>query len=423
MSTATTSSGRVSAGTPTDEYNITRIRQDFPILKRIVNDRPLVYLDNAATTQKPQAVIDSLCEYYKTTNANIHRGVHELSVRATEAYEQARAKAQRFIGAARAEEIIFVRSTTEAINLVAQSYARPRLQEGDEILITELEHHSNIVPWQLVCGQTGARLRVVPINDRGEVRLEKFESLVGPRTKLVAVGYVSNALGTVNPVEEIAAIAHRHGAVVLIDGAQAAPHVKVDVRDIGCDFYAFSSHKVYGPTGVGVLYGKKELLENMPPYQGGGDMIKDVTFDRTVYNDLPFRFEAGTPNIAGTVAFGTALDYVNKTGLEKIDSYEADLLQYATTALAEIPEVRLIGTAAKKVAVLSFVVEGVHAHDVGTVLDQLGIAVRTGHHCAQPVMRHFGLTATARASIGLYNTKADVDALVAGVRKVVEVFG
>ena len=423
MSTAATSSDRVGAETPTDEYNVARVRQDFPILKQIVNDKPLVYLDNAATTQKPQAVIDSLCKYYETTNANIHRGVHELSVRATEAYEQARAKAQRFIGAARAEEIIFVRSTTEAINLVAQSYARPRLQEGDEILITELEHHSNIVPWQLVCEQTGARLQVVPINDRGEVRMEEFESLAGPQTKLVAVGHVSNALGTVNPVEEIVSIAHRHVAVVLIDGAQAAPHVKVDVRAIGCDFYAFSSHKVYGPTGVGVLYGKKELLENMPPYQGGGDMIKDVTFDRTIYNDLPYRFEAGTPNIAGTVAFGAALDYVNKTGLEKIVSYEADLLQYATAALAEVPEVRLIGTAAKKVSVLSFVVEGVHAHDVGTVLDQLGIAVRTGHHCAQPVMQHFGLTATARASIGLYNTKADVEALVVGVRKVVEVFG
>ncbi|MCZ6654280.1 MAG: cysteine desulfurase [Planctomycetota bacterium] len=423
MTTAATSTGQPGTNTHTADYDVEKIRRDFPILRQTINDHPLVYLDNAATTQKPQAVIDALRHYYETDNANIHRGVHELSVRATEAYEKSRVKAQRFINAGRREEIIFTRGTTEAINLVAQAYARPIVKSGDEILITAMEHHSNIVPWQLLCEQTGAVLRVAPINDRGELLLDEYEKLIGPRTKVVAVVHISNALGTVNPIEEMIAMAHRHGAVVVIDGAQAAPHLPVDVRALDCDFYALSSHKLYGPTGIGVLYGKQELLENMSPYQGGGDMIKSVTFEKTVYNDLPFRFEAGTPNIAGTIAFGAALDYVSRLGFEKIDAYEAELLNYATAALSEIPEVRLIGTAARKVSVLSFVVDGVHAHDVGTILDQLGIAVRTGHHCAQPVMKHFGLSATARASIGLYNTKAEIDALVAGVRKVVEVFG
>lgn len=423
MTTAATSSGLPGTNTHTADYAVERIRRDFPILRQTINDCPLVYLDNAATTQKPQAVIDALRHYYETDNANIHRGVHELSVRATEAYEKARVKAQRFISADRSEEIIFTRGTTEAINLVAQAYARPTLKSGDEILITTMEHHSNIVPWQLLCEQTGAVLRVAPINDRGELLLDEYEKLIGPRTKVVAAAHISNALGTVNPIKEMIAMAHRRGAVVVIDGAQAAPHIPVDVRALDCDFYALSSHKLYGPTGIGVLYGKKNLLENMSPYQGGGDMIKSVTFEKTIYNDLPFRFEAGTPNIAGSIAFGAALDYVSSIGLDHIDAHEAELLNYATAALSEIPEVTLIGTAAKKVSVLSLVVAGVHAHDVGTILDQQGIAVRTGHHCAQPVMEHFGLSATARASIGLYNTKADIDALVAGVRKVVEVFG
>jgi cysteine desulfurase/selenocysteine lyase len=423
MTTAATSTGQPGTNTHTADYDVEKIRRDFPILRQKINDCPLVYLDNAATAQKPQAVIDALRHYYETDNANIHRGVHELSVRATEDYEKARIKAQRFIGADRREEIIFTRGTTEGINLVAQAYARPILKSGDEILITAMEHHSNIVPWQLLCEQTGAILRVAPINDRGELLLDEYEKMIGPRTKLVSVVHISNALGTVNPIEEMIAMAHRRGAIVIIDGAQAAPHIPVDVRALDCDFYTLSSHKLYGPTGIGVLYGKKDLLEGMSPYQGGGDMIKAVTFEKTVYNDLPFRFEAGTPNIAGSIAFGAALDYVNHLGFEKIDPYEAELLNYATAALSEIPEVRLIGTAARKVSVLSFVVDGVHAHDVGTILDQLGIAVRTGHHCAQPVMEHFGLSATARASIGLYNTKAEIDALVAGVRKVVEVFG
>ena len=423
MTTAATSTGQPGTNTHTTDYDVEKIRRDFPILRQTINDHPLVYLDNAATTQKPQAVVDALRHYYETDNANIHRGVHELSVRATEAYEKSRVKAQRLISAGRREEIIFTRGTTEAINLVAQAYARPILKSGDEILITTKEHHSNIVPWQLLCEQTGAVLRVAPINDRGELLLDEYEKLIGPRTKVVAVVHISNALGTINPIEEMIAMAHRRGAVVVIDGAQAAPHIPVDVRALDCDFYAFSSHKLYGPTGIGVLYGKQELLESMSPYQGGGDMIKSVTFEKTVYNDLPFRFEAGTPNIAGTIAFGTALDYVSRLGFEKIDAHEAELLNYATTALSEIPEVKLIGTAARKVSVLSFVVDGVHAHDVGTILDQQGIAVRTGHHCAQPVMQHFGLSATARASIGLYNTKAEIDALVAGVRKVIEVFG
>ncbi len=423
MTTAATTSGRADAKMHAGDFNVEQIRKDFPILRRTVNGKPLIYLDNAATAQKPQVVIDALRQYYETDNANIHRGVHELSVRATDAYEKARTKVQRFIGAGRSEEIIFVRNTTEAINLVAQAYARPKLQSGDEIVLTAMEHHSNIVPWQILCEQTGARLRVVPINDNGELLLDEYEKIVGQRPKIVAIAHVSNALGTINPVEQMITTAHHHGAVVLVDGAQAVPHMKVDVRALDCDFFAFSGHKLYGPTGIGVLYGKKDLLESMSPYQGGGDMIKAVSFEKTIYNDLPFRFEAGTPNIAGSIAFGTALDYVSKIGLDKMGAHEAALLDYATNLMSEISEVRFIGTAQRKLSVLSFVVDGVHAHDVGTILDQQGIAVRTGHHCAQPVMERFGLTATARASIGLYNTKDEIDALVAGVRKVVEVFG
>ncbi len=402
--------------------DVERIRGDFPILRQQVNGKPLIYLDNAATAQKPQAVIDAIVRYYTTDNANIHRGVHTLSVRATQAYERSRATAQRFIGAGEPQEIVFVRSATEGVNLVAQSYGRSVVREGDEILITAMEHHSNIVPWQILCRQTGAQLRVTPINDDGELLLDHFERLLNKRTKIVAVTHVSNALGTINPLSEMIELAHENGAVVLVDGAQAAPHLPIDVKKLDCDFYVFSSHKVFGPTGAGVLYAKRELLENMPPYQGGGEMIQSVTFEETTYNELPHRFEAGTPNIAGVIAFGAALDYVNETGLDRIAAHEHELLEYATQALAAIPQVRLIGTARYKTAVLSFVVDGVHAHDVGTILDREGIAIRTGHHCAQPVMKRFGVPATARASLAMYNTLEEVDALATAVRQVVEVF-
>jgi cysteine desulfurase/selenocysteine lyase len=404
-------------------FDAERARRDFPILQRSVNGRPLVYLDSAATAQKPQVVIDALVRYYESQNANIHRGVHALSVEATEAYEGARAGVQRFIAAARPEEIVFVRSATEAINLVAQAYARPRLEPGDEILITHLEHHSNIVPWQLVCGQTGARLRVVPIDEDGELMLEEYERLLGPRTRLVAVAHISNALGTINPVDRIVEPAHRRGVPVLVDGAQAAPHMAIDVGKLGCDFYAITGHKMFGPTGIGALYARYDLLNAMAPYQGGGEMILSVSFDKTEYNHVPHKFEAGTPNIAGAIGLGVAIDYLTETGMDRIAAYERDLLAYATDALKSVEGVRLIGTARKKAAVLSFLLGDVHPHDVGTVLDQEGIAVRTGHHCAQPVMERFGLTATVRASLALYNTRSDVDALVAGLRKVHEVFG
>ena len=403
-------------------FDVDLIRKDFPILQQTVNGKPLVYLDNAATAQKPQAVISAISRYYTTHNANIHRGVHRLSVQATEAYELARAKVQAFVGAARREEIIFVRGATEAINLVAQTYGRTHIGEGDEIVISTMEHHSNIVPWQILCEQTGAVLRVVPINDAGELELEEFEKLLNPRSKFVAITHVSNALGTINPVGEIIRIAHRHGLPVLLDGAQATPHIAVNVEELDCDFYVFSSHKMFGPTGVGVLYGKMALLESLPPYQGGGEMIKSVTFEKTTYNDLPHRFEAGTPNIAGVIGFGAAIDYLTSVGLERISAYEHGLLTYATAAISAIPEVRLIGTASQKAAVVSFVVEGVHPHDVGTILDQEGIAVRTGHHCAQPVMQRFGVPATVRASLAFYNTHDEIDALAAAVRQVVAVF-
>jgi len=403
--------------------DVQRVRCDFPILARHVNGKPLVYLDNAATSQKPQAVIDALVRYYTDTNANIHRGVHTLSVRATDLYEHARDRVRAFINAASSKEIVFVRGATEGVNLIAQTHARARLRAGDEIMITNLEHHSNIVPWQLLCAQTGAVLRIAPINDEGELIFEEFERLLGPRTKIVSFTHVSNALGTINPVVKMTELAHRIGATVIIDGAQAVPHAKVDVRAIGCDFYVFSSHKMFGPTGVGAVYGRLELLEAMPPYQGGGEMIKSVTFENTTYNDVPHKFEAGTPNIAGTVGFGAAIDYLEEVGFDAIAEHEHDLLVYGTERLSTIPGLRLIGTARDKAAVLSFVVDGIHPHDIGTILDQHGVAVRTGQHCAQPVMDRFGIPATVRASMAFYNTREEIDSLAAALRHAVEVFG
>jgi cysteine desulfurase/selenocysteine lyase len=397
-------------------------RSDFPALDQDVHGRPLVYLDNAATTQKPNSVIDAVRRFYNEDCSNVHRGVHELSLRATKAYEDARLAVKRFINAGNERDVIFVRGTTEAINLVASSYGRSHLKAGDEILISALEHHSNIVPWQLVCEQTGARLVVAPINDAGEVAVADFENRITERTRLIAVAHVSNALGTVVPVREIIATARRHDVPVLIDGAQAVPHVRVDVRELDCDFYAFSGHKVFGPTGIGVLYGKQDLLERMPPYQGGGDMIRSVTFERTTYNDLPYKFEAGTPDVAGAIGLAAALRYVSAIGMDRISQHEQDLLGYGTQLLESIPGLRLIGTAKEKAAVLSFVLEGIHPHDTGTVLDRLGIAVRTGHHCAQPVMERFGVPATTRASLAFYNTPSDLDALADGIRQVQEIF-
>ncbi|MEE9211861.1 MAG: cysteine desulfurase [Phycisphaeraceae bacterium] len=422
MTTATDTT-RVDRGKAQPEpLDVQRVRRDFPILGRMVHDKPLVYLDSAATSQKPQSVIDALDTYYTQTNANVHRGLHELSEKATAAYEQARDKVRRFINAAETRQVIFVRGTTEAINLVAQSHGRSRLRPGDEVLITHMEHHSNIVPWQILCEQTGATLRVAPINDRGELLLDEFEKLLSKRTKLVAVVHISNALGTINPVKRIVELAHAHGAVVVVDGAQAAPHTQVDVQALGCDFFAFSGHKVFGPTGVGVLYGRAELLDAMAPYQSGGDMIKSVSFEKTIYNDLPFKFEAGTPNIAGVIGLGAAIDYVQRIGIDRIEAHEQDLLAYGTEALSAVPGLKLIGTARDKAAVFSFVLDGVHPHDVGTIVDGQGVAIRTGHHCAQPVMERFGIPATARASLALYNTRDDIDALVKALREVVEVF-
>jgi cysteine desulfurase/selenocysteine lyase len=404
-------------------FDVKRLREDFPILQQTVRGgRPLVYLDNAATTQKPRAVIDALAHYYERDNANVHRGVHELSERATAAYEGARATVQRFLGAASEREIVFTRGTTESINLVAQSFLRPRLRPDDEILISAMEHHSNIVPWQILREQTGARLRVVPIDDRGELVMEELDRLLGERTKLLALVHVSNALGTVVPVKAICALARERGVPVLLDGAQAAAHTPIDVRDLGCDFYALSGHKVFGPTGIGVLYGRESHLDAMPPWQGGGDMIASVTFEKTTYNVLPYKFEAGTPHIAGAIGLGAALDYVRGVGLDAIAAHEHELLCYATESVGALPGIRLVGTAREKAAVLSFVLRGVHAHDVGTVVDREGVAIRTGHHCAQPVMERFGVPATARASFALYNTREEVDALTAALRKVVELF-
>jgi cysteine desulfurase / selenocysteine lyase len=408
--------------TPDGRLDIEKIRADFPILHRTVHGKPLVYLDNAATSQKPRSVIDAVSGYYEEENANIHRGVHYLSERATEDYEAARKTVQAFLNAAHSHEIIFVRGATEGINLVAQTFGRMRVGSGDEIVITAMEHHSNIVPWQMLCEEKGAKLRVAPINDDGELLLDEYAKLLGPRTKLVAVTHVSNALGTVNPVREIVELAHAQNIPVLLDGAQAVPHAGVDVQALDCDFYAFSGHKLYGPTGIGVLYGKSALLDAMPPYQGGGDMISSVTFEKTIYNKLPYKFEAGTPDVSGVIGLGAAIQYVNSLGIEKIAAHEHDLLEHATETVSAVPGVRLIGTAREKAGVLSFVFDNVHPHDVGTILDQEGIAIRTGHHCAQPVMQRFGIPATARASFAVYNTKQEVDALVKGLEKVREVF-
>ncbi|MBM3941895.1 MAG: cysteine desulfurase [SAR202 cluster bacterium] len=399
-----------------------KIRKDFPVLAQTVHGKPLVYLDNAATTQKPQAVIDTLVRYYTTENANIHRGVHTLSQLATEDYEGARGKVRRLLNAREDREIVFVRGTTEAINLVAQTYGRQNVGPGDEIVISAMEHHSNIVPWQMLCQERRALLKVVPCNDAGELLLDEYEKLLSPRTKLVSIVHVSNALGTINPAKQLVDMAHRWGAPVLLDGAQAAAHMPVDVQALGCDFYAFSGHKLYGPTGIGVLYGRAELLEAMPPYQGGGDMIRSVTFEKTLYNSLPYKFEAGTPNIAGSIGLGTAIDYVNFIGLERIAAYEDELLTYGADRLSSIEGLRIIGTAKEKAGILSFVLDKVHPHDIGTILDAEGVAVRTGHHCAQPLMDRFGVPATARASLSFYNTKEEIDILVKGIDRVLEVF-
>ena len=403
-------------------FDVYAVRKDFPILDQEIHGRPLVYLDNGATSQKPQCVIDALCHYYATDNANVHRGVHTLSERATMAYEGARDRIQQFMNAARREEIIHVRGTTDGINLVAQSYARPRLSPGDEIIISTMEHHSNIVPWQLVCEQTGASLKVIPINDAGELDYQAYLELLGPRTKMVGVVHLSNALGTINPITDMIRAAHDVGSVVLIDGAQAAPHMPLDMLALDCDFYAFSGHKVFGPTGIGVLYGKYDLLNDMVPYQGGGDMIHTVSFEKTTYNELPYKFEAGTPNIAGAIGLAAALDYVTALGMDAIAAHENDLLAYATDAVSTLPGFRTIGEAAHKAGILSFLIDGVHAHDVGTIIDRHGVAIRTGHHCTMPLMKRFGIAATSRASIALYNTREDIDALVEGIEKVREVF-
>ena len=404
-------------------FDVARIRSEFPILARRVRGVPLVYLDNAASNQKPRAVIDAVSHYYEHSHANIHRAVHALSEEATALYEGARAKVAGLLNAPAPEEVVFVRGTTEAINLVAQAFVRPRVGQGDEILVSHLEHHSNIVPWQILCEQTGAVLRVAPIDERGEIPLEGYEKLLGPRTRLVALAHVSNSLGTVVPVKEMIRLAHEHRTPVLIDGAQAVPHLRVDVQDLDCDFYAFSGHKAYGPTGIGALWGRAELLDEMEPYQGGGEMILSVTFDKTVYNKVPHKFEAGTPHIAGAVGLGAAADWIQALDFAAVTRHENDLLDYATQRAAEVPGLRVIGTARRKAGVLSFVLDDIHPHDVGTIVDREGVAVRTGHHCAQPVMDHFGVLATTRASFAAYNTREEVDQLIAALHKVLEIFG
>ena len=415
--------GQVTGARTGEQYDIEAVRRQFPALHQMVHGHPLVYLDNAATTQKPQAVIDAISRYYSEYNSNVHRGVHLLSVRATDAFEAARDTVRGFLNATSEREIIFVRGTTEAINLVARCFVRQRLQPGDEVLVTGLEHHSNIVPWQLVCEEAGARLVHVPITDAGAVELADFKARLTPRTRFAALAWVSNALGTVNPVQEMVAAAHAAGVPVLLDAAQAVPHFAVDVQAIDCDFLAFSGHKMYGPTGIGVLYGKRALLEAMPPWQGGGDMIRSVTFEKSEWNRLPWKFEAGTPDIAGAIGLEAAIHEVRALGLETIAAHEAGLLHYATEVLGAIPRLRFIGTAPHRAGVVSFVVEGVHPHDIGTILDREGVAIRTGHHCAQPVMDRFGIAATARASFGLYNTGAEIDALGAALRKTIEMLG
>lgn len=403
-------------------FDVARIREDFPILKQTVNGKPLVYLDNAATSQKPQSVIDALVRYYVTENSNVHRGVHTLSQRATDDYEYARAKVRQFINAAEDREIIYVRGTTEGINLVAQTYGRQNVGAGDEIIISAMEHHSNIVPWQILCQEKGAHLKIVPMNDAGELLIDKYEKLLSARTRLVSVVHQSNALGTINPIKAIIELAHNQGIPVLIDAAQSVPHMPIDVQEMDCDFFTFSGHKLYGPTGIGILYGKTEMLEKMPPYQAGGEMIRSVTFEKTLYNVLPHKFEAGTPNIAGAIGLGAAIDYVNQVGMEHIAAYEKALLHYGTDCLSKIEGLKLIGTAREKGAILSFTLGDVHPHDIGTILDAEGIAIRTGHHCAQPVMERFGIPATARASLAFYNTREEIDALIKGIDRVLEVF-
>ena len=404
-------------------FDVQKIREDFPILKEKIRNKALVYLDNAATCQKPQAVIDSIVQVYSHDYANVHRGVHTLSVRSTDKFEGARLKVKDFINASSEKEIIFVKGATEAINLVAQTYGKANIKAGDEIIITGMEHHSNIVPWQMLCEQTGAVLKVAPINLLGELIFEEFEKLINDRTKLISVVHMSNALGTINPVKKIIAVAHEKGIPVLLDGAQAIPHMTVDVQELDCDFYVFSGHKLYAPTGVGVLYGKQALLEAMPPYQGGGDMIRKVTFEETEYNVLPYKFEAGTPNIADVIALGAAIDYLSIIGMENIAAYEAELLDYATTKAKQIKGLRIIGEAEHKGAILSFVLDKIHPHDIGTMLDSLGIAIRAGHHCAMPVMDFYKVPATARASFAMYNTKEEIDVLMKGIESLIEVFG
>ncbi|OIP35460.1 MAG: cysteine sulfinate desulfinase [Deltaproteobacteria bacterium CG2_30_66_27] len=409
------------SGDPTPP-DMARRRSDFPILKQRVHGKPLVYLDNASTTQKPRSVIEAITRYYETGNANVHRGVHVMSERATQAYEEARSKVARFLHARDDREIIFVRGATEAINLVAQTFGRTRLGSGDEVLITAMEHHSNIVPWQMLREQTGAVMKVAPVTDAGELDLAEYARLLNRRTRLVSVTHVSNALGTVNPVREMIEMAHLRDIPVLVDGAQAAPHMKVDVQSLDCDFYAFSGHKTYGPTGIGVLYGKAALLDAMPPYQGGGDMILQVSFEKTLYNAIPYKFEAGTPDIAGAIGLGVAIEYLEEIGMDAIAAHEHELLAYATEAVRGVPGIRIVGTAREKAGVLSFVLDGAHPHDIGTILDHEGIAIRAGHHCAMPLMERLGLPATARASFGLYNTREEVDALVGAIKKVREMF-
>jgi cysteine desulfurase/selenocysteine lyase len=405
-----------------DALDVARIRQDFPVLRQMVNGHPLVYLDNAATSQKPQCVIDALVNYYTTQNSNVHRGVHTLSQHATDDYEAARGKVRRFINAAEDHELIYVRGATEAINLVAQTYGRQNIGAGDEIIISGMEHHSNIVPWQILAQENGAVLKVVPFNDDGELLLDEYEKLLGPRTKLVSMVHQSNALGTINPMQTVIELAHSRGVPVLVDGAQSIPHIPIDVQKLGCDFFVFSGHKLYGPTGIGVLYGREELLEQMPPYQAGGEMIRSVTFEKTLYNVLPHKFEAGTPNIAGSIGLGAAIDYVDSLGMEQIAAYEKELLDYGTDRLSRIGGLKLIGTAREKGGILSFTLGDIHPHDIGTILDSRGIAIRTGHHCAQPVMERFMIPATARASLAFYNTKEEIDTLVKGLDRVLEVF-
>lgn len=404
-------------------WDVAKVRSDFPILSTLVHDKPLVYLDNGATSQKPKSVIEAIDHYYETGNANVHRGVYALSESATAAYEGTRAKVARFLNARDDREIIYVRGTTEAINLVASSFGRLRVKSGDDLLVSAMEHHSNIVPWQILAEQTGATLKVIPMNERGELRLDELQKLLTPRARIVAVAHISNSLGTINPIKEIVRLAHAKGVPVLVDGAQGAPHLTVDVQDLDCDFYTVSGHKMFGPTGIGVLYGKAALLEAMPPYQGGGDMIRSVTFAKTTYAPIPAKFEAGTPDIAGVVGLGAAVDYLGGLDRGAAAAHEQDLLEYATKQLATVPGLRIVGTAAHKASVVSFVLEGIHAHDVGTIVDQAGVAIRTGHHCTQPVMEFFGVPATARASFAFYNTRGEVDVLVDALQGVRKVFG